>query len=77
MHTKQNPLIGYLNNPNLDEQIKGALIDAKNKNELSFLAEKIGIAGGVGSLEKIIQSNKEISIIDKGMLGLYFGFIEV
>ena len=47
------------------------LKDADEKGQLSVVEAVTGIAGGVEELRKIMNSTEELSIMDRGMLGLH------
>ena len=53
------------------EAVRSALRDADKKDKLDTVAAVTGIAGGEGELRKIMNSSGEISIMDRGMLGMH------
>ncbi len=55
----------------LDKEIREALEDADKKGKLSVVAAVSGIAGGEDTLREIINSTGELSIMDRGMLGMF------
>lgn len=54
-----------------DDLIRAALRDADKKGRLSVVAAVSGIAGGEKTLRKIMNSTSELSIMDRGMLGIH------
>lgn len=57
--------------PKADERIRTALRDADRKDKLDVVAAVTGIAGGVKTLRKLMASTGELSIMDRGMLGMH------
>ena len=57
--------------PSLDDDIRDALRVAKEKGQLGVVAAVTGIAGGVDELVKIMESNGELSVVDRGTLAMY------
>ena len=55
----------------MDDRIRLALKDAEHKGKLGIVAAVTGIAGGTEELKKILTSTESLSIMDRGMLGLY------
>lgn len=55
----------------VDAKIRQALMDADCKGKLGVVAAVTGIAGGVMTLRKIISGTDELSIMDRGMLGMH------
>ena len=55
----------------LDTNIRAALADAESKDKLEVVAAVTGLAGGADELRKIMHSTDELSIIDRGTLGLH------
>lgn len=55
----------------VDEKIRAALRDANKKGRLGVVAAVTGIAGGEKALRKIMNSTSELSILDRGMLGIH------
>lgn len=60
-----------LQDPKLDDAIRAALRDADRKGRMGVVAAVVGIAGGEGALRKIMNSNGELSIMDRGTLGMH------
>jgi len=54
-----------------EDKIRAALKDADERGQLSVVEAVTGIAGGVEELRKIMNSTEELSIMDRGMLGLH------
>jgi|CXWL01.1.fsa_nt_gi hypothetical protein len=54
-------------------QLRAALLNLREKDELHRLANATGIAGGVGTLNDMIYYPEKISIMDIGILGMHFG----
>ena len=54
-----------------DENIRAALKDADEKGKLDVVAAVTGIAGGVVTLREMMDSTEELSIMDRGMLGMH------
>ena len=54
-----------------DERIRAALRNADKKGRLQVVAAVTGIAGGVQELRRIMNSTGELSIMDRGMLGIH------
>lgn len=61
----------HVNDPQADQKIRAALQQAENRGELGQLAARIGIAGGVNELRKILHSAGPLHIMDRGMIGLH------
>lgn len=59
--------------PAMDNLIRDALRNADSKGKLGVVAMVTGIAGGTNELRKIMDSEGELSIIDRGMLGMHLG----
>lgn len=57
--------------PKMDTVIRAALLNEDQKGRLDTVAAVTGIAGGVEELRKIMNSTGELSIIDRGMLGMH------
>lgn len=55
----------------LDDKIRAALRSADAKGKLSVVAAVTGISGGVDQLRDIMNSKDELSIMDRGMLGMH------
>ena len=62
-----NP-ITELNNPEADTHIRNALRAADEKGKLGVVAAVTGIAGGENELRRIMDSEGELHIMDRGML---------
>lgn len=62
-----------LHDPKTDDMIRSALRDADSKGKLGVVAAVTGLAGGEKELRKIMNSTSELSIMDRGMLGLHLG----
>ena len=58
---------------NIEERIRAALKDADDKGKLDVVAAVTGISGGVAELRKIMNSTEEMSIMDRGVLGMHLG----
>ncbi len=54
-----------------DRIIRNALKDACKKGKLDVVAAVTGVAGGEKYLCKIMNSTKEISVIDRSILGMH------
>lgn len=54
-----------------DERIRQALRKADKKGQLQVVAAVTGIAGGVSELRRIMNSDGELSIMDRGMLSIH------
>ena len=61
------------NDPQIDDDIRAALRNADAQGGLGVIAAVVGIAGGVQELRKIMRSTGELSIMDRGMLGMHLG----
>lgn len=57
--------------PKMDGIIRAALRSADRRGKLSVVAAVTGIAGGADELRKIMNSEGELSLMDRGMLGLH------
>jgi len=57
--------------PKMDTVIRAALLRADREGKLGVVAAATGIAGGAGELRKIMNSSGELSLIDRGMLGIH------
>lgn len=66
-----------LHDPKSDDIIRAALRNADRKGKLGVVAAVTGIAGGTSELRKIMNSKGELSIMDRGMLGLHLGETDV
>lgn len=64
-------LMEMLSDELTDEKIRSALRDADNKGKLSVVAAVTGIAGGEAELRKIMNSEGELHIMDRGMLAMH------
>ncbi len=60
-----------ITDPELDTQIRQALNDANAKGKLDVVAAVTGIAGGEAELRRIMDSDEELSFMDRSMLGLH------
>ncbi len=60
-----------LRNEATDTKIRTALRDADSKGKLGVVAAVIGIGGGESELRKIMDSEDELNIMDRGMLAMY------
>ena len=67
-------LIDALNDELTDEKIRVALRDADSKGKLSVVAAVTGIAGGEAELRKIMESEGELHIMDRGMLLIHLDY---
>lgn len=63
--------MNWLNDPKIDDAIRAALRDADRKGKLGIVAVVVGIAGGDDALRKIMNSTGELSIMDRGTLGMH------
>ena len=54
-----------------DTKIRAALRDADSKGKLGVVAAVTGISGGVSELRKIMNSEGELHIMDRGMLAMH------
>ncbi len=61
-------MIDMLNDERTDTKIRAALRDADDKGKLGVVAAVTGIAGGEAELRKIMDSEGELHIMDRGML---------
>lgn len=57
--------------PKMDNVIRAALLKADQKGKLEEVAAVVGIAGGEETLREIMNSTGELSILDRGMLGMH------
>lgn len=57
--------------PRMDEHIKTALRNADENDQLDVVAAVTGVAGGAKYLRELASSDDELSIMDRGMLGLH------
>ena len=57
-----------------DRRIRDALKAADRAGKLGVVAAVVGISGGEEELRKIMNSTGELSIMDRGMLGMHLGF---
>lgn len=55
----------------MDDKIRAALRSADTKGKLNVVAAVVGIAGGENELRRIMKSTGELSIMDRGMLGIH------
>lgn len=62
-----------MNDPTLDDRIRAALRDAEARGRLGVVAAVTGISGGVTELRKIMESQGELHIMDRGILGMFLG----
>lgn len=60
-----------ITDPKQDDRIRAALRNADKRGKLQVVAAITGIAGGVQELRKIMNSTGELSIMDRGMLGIH------
>ena len=61
-------MIEMLNDELTDTKIRNALRNADSKGKLGVVAAVTGIAGGETELRKIMDSEGELHIMDRGML---------
>ena len=54
----------------LDPQIKLAIKVLKHNGRLHELAQATGIDGGAEELEKIANTDGDLSVMDRGMIGM-------
>ncbi len=64
-------LIEMLDDELTDGKIRTALRDADAKGKLSVVAAVTGISGGEIELRKIMGSEGELHIMDRGMLAMH------
>ena len=57
--------------PKMDEVIRAALRNADRRGKLQVVAAVTGIAGCVDELRSIMNSEGELSLMDRGMLGIH------
>lgn len=62
-----------LTDPTLDDDIRAALRQADRQGKLDVVAAVTGISGGVAELRTIMNSDGELAIMDRGMLGVHLG----
>ena len=55
----------------IDTKIRVALRDADSKGKLGVVAAVTGIFGGESELRKIMDSEDELDIMDRGMLAMH------
>jgi len=55
----------------IDTKIRVALCDADSKGKLGVVAAVTGIFGGESELRKIMDSEDELDIMDRGMLAMH------
>lgn len=60
-----------ITDPKSDDKIKAALRDADSKGKLGVVAAVTGISGGESELRKIMNTDGELHIMDRGMLGMH------
>lgn len=60
-----------MTNHEQDTRIRAALKSADRKGKLDVVAAVTGIAGGEAELRKIMSSTGELSVMDRGMLGIH------
>lgn len=60
-----------ITDPKTDDKIREFLRDAERKGKLSVVAAVVGIAGGTTELRKIMNDDKPLSIMDRGMIGMH------
>lgn len=60
-----------LRNEATDTKIRTALRDADSKGKLNVVAAVTGIFGGESELRKIMDSEDELDIMDRGMLAMH------
>ena len=64
-------LFEMLNDDRTDARIRGALRRANDEGKLGVVAAVTGIAGGESELRKIMNSDGELHIMDRGMLAIH------
>lgn len=67
----------YITDPSLDDDIRERLRAHDRMDGLATLAWATGIAGGSAELRKIMDSKGELSIIDRGMLGMHLNLVKL
>ena len=65
------PNVKNILNPDMDNKIRTALKNADKQGKLNIVAVVVGIAGGVDTLREIMNSEGELSVMDRGMLGMH------
>ena len=58
-------------NPETDDKIKEALRSADEKGKLGVVAAVTGISGGEEELRKIMNTEGELHIMDRGVLAVH------
>lgn len=67
----------YTTDPALDDDIRERLRAHDRLDGLVTLAWTTGIAGGSAELRKIMNSEGELGIIDRGMLGMHLNLVKL
>lgn len=67
----------YITDPALDDDIRERLRAHDRLDGLVALAWTTGIAGGSAELRKIMNSEGELGIIDRGMLGMHLNLVKL
>jgi len=62
--------------PEMDDKIRAALKKADAEDNLGTVAAAVGIAGGVDELRKIMNSEGELNLMDRGMLSMHMGIAQ-
>jgi len=57
--------------PKMDNLIRASLLKADQAGKLSVIAAVVGIATGEEGLREIMNSEGELSLLDRGMLGMH------
>jgi hypothetical protein len=57
--------------PESSAKIRAALAERDREGVLGEVAAATGIAGGVQKLREIMNSNGEIPVMDRGMIGMH------
>ncbi len=64
-------LFELLDDERTDARIRKALLNADAEGKLGVVAAVTGIAGGEAELRKIMNSEGELHIMDRGMLSIH------
>ena len=63
----------WLTDPKTDTKIRNCLMIEDKLGRLEWRANKIGIAGGVEELRKLMNSTEEMKLGDRGILAMEYG----
>lgn len=63
--------INLINDPSTDDKIRSVLRDADSKGKLGVVAAVTGTSGGESELRKVMESEGELLVMDRGMLAIH------